>query len=169
MRNHLKEILQVLTEKGVRFVICGGVAVVLHGVERMTLDLDLVVDMSRANLERLVEAMRALNLTPRVPVPPESLLDETARRKMREEKDALVFTFLDLNNPYRQVNIFLTDEPSYQTLSEDAVSIDVGGFVVSVASLPKLIEMKQRVNPPRDKDIQDIRFLTKRLKGDNES
>lgn len=92
MRNHLKEILQVLTEKGARFVICGGVAVVLHGVERMTLDLDLVVDMSRANLERLVEAMRALNLTPRVPVPPESLLDETARRKMREENLCLLFS-----------------------------------------------------------------------------
>lgn len=40
MQNHLKDILKELTERGVQFVICGGVALVLHGVERMTLDLD---------------------------------------------------------------------------------------------------------------------------------
>jgi hypothetical protein len=79
---------------------------VLHGVERMTLDLALVVDMSAENLQRLIDAMRKLNLKPRVPVPPESLLDENSRRKMREEKQALVFSFLDFSNPFRQVDIF---------------------------------------------------------------
>ncbi len=59
MQNHLKDILQELTERGVLFVVCGGVAVVLHGVERMTLDLDIVVDMTRENLQRLIDAMRA--------------------------------------------------------------------------------------------------------------
>jgi hypothetical protein len=113
MRNHLKDILQELTEQGVQFVVCGGVAVVLHGVERMTLDLDLVIEMSHENLQRFIDAMRALNLVPRVPVPPEALLDETSRRKMREEKGALVFTFHDIKNPFRQVDIFLTNEPSF--------------------------------------------------------
>jgi hypothetical protein len=87
MQNHLKDILQELTERGVQFVVCGGVAVVLHGVERMTLDLDLVVDMSRENLQRLIDAMRALNLTPRVPVPPEDLLSPEKVRIMIEEKN----------------------------------------------------------------------------------
>jgi intracellular sulfur oxidation DsrE/DsrF family protein len=42
MNNHLKDILTALAKKGVRFVVCGGVAVALHGVERMTLDLLLI-------------------------------------------------------------------------------------------------------------------------------
>jgi predicted nucleotidyltransferase len=163
MRNHLKEILKELTERGVQFVVCGGVAVVLHGVERMTLDLDLVVEMSRENLQRFIDAMRALNLVPRVPVPPEALLDETSRRKMREEKGALVFTFHDIKNPFRQVDIFLTNEPSFQTLHEDAEKVDVNGFSVSIASPLKLIEMKRKVNPMRAKDIQDINFLINKI------
>ncbi len=46
MQNHLNEILMVLSEKNVEFVVAGGVAVVLHEVERLTLDLDLAVKMT---------------------------------------------------------------------------------------------------------------------------
>ncbi len=169
MQNHLKDILKELTERGVQFVVCGGVAVVLHGVERMTLDLDLVVDMTRENLQRLIDSMRALNLTPRVPVPPEALLDETARRKMHEDKGALVFTFQDVNKPFRQVDIFLVDDPSYQTLSKDAQSVDLNGFCINIASPLKLIEMKRKVNPMREKDIQDVKFLIKKIKREDEA
>jgi hypothetical protein len=37
-------IFAALAERGVRFVVVGGVAVVLHGHSRSTVDLDLVID-----------------------------------------------------------------------------------------------------------------------------
>lgn len=43
MENYLKEMLVTLTDAGVEFVVGGGVACVLHGVERVTLDLDIAV------------------------------------------------------------------------------------------------------------------------------
>jgi hypothetical protein len=42
--------------------------------------------MTRENLQRLIDAMRALNLTPRVPVPPEDLLEPEKAHIMVEEK-----------------------------------------------------------------------------------
>jgi hypothetical protein len=58
MSNHIKEILFALTDAEVAFIVGGGVATVFHGVERVTLDIDLALDMEPANVEK-----RALLLT----------------------------------------------------------------------------------------------------------
>jgi hypothetical protein len=39
MSNHINEILFALTDAEVEFIVGGGVAAVLHGVERVTLDI----------------------------------------------------------------------------------------------------------------------------------
>ena len=49
MNNYLREILENLVEQDVKFIICGGVAAVLHGVERMTIDLDISLDLERTD------------------------------------------------------------------------------------------------------------------------
>jgi hypothetical protein len=68
MKNYLKEMLVTLADAGVEFVVGGGVACVLHGVERVTLDLDVAVQLNAPNLDRLIGAVERLNLQPRVPV-----------------------------------------------------------------------------------------------------
>src|SRR6476619_8620427 len=68
MENYLKEMLVTLANAGVEFVVGGGVACVLHGVERVTLDLDVAVQMDPPNLDRLIRAVERLDLQPRVPV-----------------------------------------------------------------------------------------------------
>jgi hypothetical protein len=56
MENYLKKMLVTLADAGVEFVVGGGVACVLHGVERVTLDLDVAVQMNAPNLDRLIRA-----------------------------------------------------------------------------------------------------------------
>lgn len=68
MENYLKKMLVTLADAGVEFVVGGGVACVLHGVERVTLDLDVAVQMNSPNLDRLICAVEQLDLQPRVPV-----------------------------------------------------------------------------------------------------
>jgi len=155
MQNHLKKILKELTERGVQFIVCGGVAVVLHGVERMTLDLDLVVEMSHENLQRFIDAMRALNLVPRVPVPPEDLLSPEKVRIMIEEKHMAAFSFINLKNPFQQVDILILEK--VDDFLSDAEVQDVGGFEIKIASKERLIEMKKRAG--REKDLLDIQSL----------
>jgi predicted nucleotidyltransferase len=51
------ELLRLLKHHGVRFVMVGGLAVGVHGHERYTKDLDLLVDPSVANARRLGSAL----------------------------------------------------------------------------------------------------------------
>ncbi|MCH7891199.1 MAG: hypothetical protein IH921_06830 [Gemmatimonadetes bacterium] len=46
----LEAIFAVLNGGGVRYLVAGGVAVNAHGYQRMTQDLDLVLDLERNNV-----------------------------------------------------------------------------------------------------------------------
>jgi hypothetical protein len=166
--NHLKDMIITLARQKVEFIICGGVALVLHGVERMTIDLDLVVDLRESNLRSFLKAMKILQLQPRVPVPTEILLDPEKRQILVDEKNALVFTFIDLKNPYRQIDIFITDKISFDHLKDHVDIINLDGFKVKLLTKEKLLEMKKTIDPARDKDIFDIKALEKMLRENKE-
>ncbi|MBV9491682.1 MAG: hypothetical protein JO069_18475 [Verrucomicrobia bacterium] len=159
--SYLVETLCVLVDHEVQFVVAGGVAVVLHGVERMTLDLDVAVSLDRKNLERFLVAMRKLELEPRAPVPAELILQPKAVERLIREKNALVFTFWSPREPYRQIDMFLTRENSFDDLVADAQVLPIQGRSIRFASRQKLIEMKRRVQPVRQKDLSDIQALIK--------
>jgi hypothetical protein len=52
MQNYYADILIKLYDARVKFILAGGVASVLHGVERLTLGIDIAVEMSEDNLGR---------------------------------------------------------------------------------------------------------------------
>ena len=56
-----EQMFQVLEEHGVRFVLIGGFAAVIHGSPYVTTDIDLVPEGSLENLGRLSGALRAMN------------------------------------------------------------------------------------------------------------
>jgi hypothetical protein len=56
-----KELLQILINEKVEFVVIGGLAANIHGVSRPTYDLDICYSRSKENLERLVHALKPLN------------------------------------------------------------------------------------------------------------
>ncbi len=162
-RPYLIELIASLADNDVAFIICGGMAAVYHGVERMTMDLDISLDMELGNVHRFLETVRELGLVPRPPVPPESLLEPDTLRRFVQEKNARVFTFWDPETPYRQIDVFLTDDQSYALLKDFTVNAKVDGRTVRVLSMPKLLELKTRIPNPRDKDRLDIEALRKRM------
>jgi predicted nucleotidyltransferase len=58
--NDFERILTSLRSADVSFVIVGGVAATVHGSARLTSDVDIVYERSRANIERLVHALTPL-------------------------------------------------------------------------------------------------------------
>jgi len=159
--NHLKEILLELEKAGVSFIVCGGVAVVLHGVERMTLDLDISLAMDEDNLRRFLQTMTRGGLRPRAPVSGEILLDPEKVAWLLHWKKALVFSFIDPDNPFRQVDVFLTENCRFEALAPHATTMTVEGVVLRVISREKLIEMKRDIQPIRPKDLADIEALSR--------
>lgn len=66
----LEEALEALTDAlndvGAPWMIIGGVAIIAHGVRRMTADIDAVVRGDRASPEALVRALRRWSIVPRI-------------------------------------------------------------------------------------------------------
>ena len=56
----LLKICQALNSAGARYVVIGGMAMVLHGFNRGTEDIDLLVDRAVENIARLREALSIL-------------------------------------------------------------------------------------------------------------
>jgi len=161
--NPYSEILGELARARVQFVLGGGLACVLQGVERVTMDVDVAVLMEPANFAAFCACMARLNLRPRLPIPPQHLLDPEVVEAMVQEKNALVYTFVDADRPVRQVDVFLAPHLSYPALLPDTECIDLTDFSVRVLTKKKLLALKLGIHPSRAKDSIDIEFLRRHV------
>ncbi len=57
MLNRLRDVFKSFQQHDVRYVVIGGIASVLYGVPRATFDLDILVEATPENAERLLQAM----------------------------------------------------------------------------------------------------------------
>lgn len=165
---NLFDLLKALSKANVQYVICGGVACVLHGVERATYDVDLSVSFDICNLEKIIEVAKKFNLKPRIPEPVEFLFDEKKRKEWFEKKGALVYTFVSEKTPL-QLDIFLSYPKTYEELFENSDEINIDDVKVKVTSITDLLFVKKLINPLRDKDILDIKELEKIYEQKNKS
>lgn len=160
---HYEEILAALVDSDVDFIVGGGVACVLHGVERVTMDVDIAVATDRANFSKFLDAMESLGLKPRVPIDPRSLLEASVLDHIIREKHALVFSFLDPDLPTRHVDIFLRDDLNHEALALHVETVEFRGKSLKLVSKRKLLEIKLAIDPPRLRDQIDIEFLRKNV------
>jgi hypothetical protein len=57
-----RELIGALEDAGVIYVAIGGVAVIAHGSQRITIDLDVIIEPTRENAARLLDALVASKL-----------------------------------------------------------------------------------------------------------
>lgn len=138
-------------------MLVGGLAVNLHGVPRLTADLDLALALDAANVERFVGLMADLGYRPRVPADPMGLPDPLMRRAWIEEKGMLVFTFWHPQSPFADVDILLSLGIPFDDLWADRVSKQLGETTVYVASIQHLKALKRVAG--RKQDLADIEAL----------
>lgn len=151
-------LIVALAEADVEFVVCGGVACVLHGVERVTMDLDIRVPELDDNFRRLVDVLDRRGMVSRIPEPLDSLCDAKRREAWVLEKDALVWT-AQSSDGLQQLDVFLSYPIPWEDLRRDARAVQVRGVPVFVSSKAHLIQAKRSVTPPRRKDLRDIEDL----------
>jgi hypothetical protein len=61
MLNRLQDVFKFFQQHEVRYMVIGGVASVLYGVPRATFDLDILIEATTENAERLYLADRIHN------------------------------------------------------------------------------------------------------------
>jgi len=146
-----QRILEELAEHEVEFVLVGGIAAQTHGNTRMTNDVDVVPAPDRRNLERLAEALRALEA--RVLNPGHEDLEIDAAMLPRA-------TIWQLATPHGDIDV-LHDAPGagpYAQLRERALVIALGDLKIPVAGRDDLIRMKLARGRPVDR--ADVAALT---------
>jgi len=156
-----EEVFREFELQGVQYLLVGGVAVNIYGYVRMTMDLDIMVDLSEDNISRIIRVMEKLGFSPRAPVDPHDFISEEKRDEWIKKMGAMVFTFIDLKKPFRQIDVFLTNPMSFSEAFARRKVMAIGGITLSVACLDDLIEMKERAGRPRD--LEDASHL-KRIK-----
>jgi len=154
----LSEIFRALDDADVRYLVVGGVAVVLHGHPRFTADLDLVLDLTPTNASAAIETLQSLDYRPRAPVPAEDFANEEVRRKWRDEKELTVFSLWSPSYPGTEVDLFVEEPFDFEEAWSrrlDAVLDD--GTTVHVVGMEDLRSLKQTTGRP--KDLDDIEKL----------
>lgn len=153
----LEAIFRALERADVRYLVVGGVAVVLHGHPRFTADLDLVLALDAANVRAALGALRPLGYVPRAPVPAEDLADPARREDWIRNKGMTVFSLASPTHPATEVDLFVEEPFPFDEAYARALRADLGELRVSVASLADLVAMKRRSGRPQD--LEDVRNL----------
>lgn len=160
MRGRIEQVLGALTGAEVRYLVVGGVAVVLHGHLRTTLDLDLVLHLDPDNLERALGVFSDLGFQPRAPVSLRAFADPETRAAWAREKNMTVFSLWHPEHQGFAVDLFLQEPFDFNAAYRRALVVPIHGIEATVLSLPDLIEMKWAVGRPQDlTDIEALREL----------
>lgn len=138
------EMIRVLDEHRVSYVLIGGMAGVTHGSSLVTTDLDICYERSPENLQRLAAALVALGARLRDADEDVPFILDAATLKAG---DSFTFTTdagnLDcLGTP--------AGTTGYEELNVNAATADLDPFSVRVASLEDLIRMKRAAGRPQD-------------------
>lgn len=153
----------ILAAARIRFVLVGGLALVLHGLDRLTADVDLVIDLSTESVRAAVRALTAAGYRPLAPVDPIALADPAQRLEWQSLHNMQVFSFWDSTNARPTVDIMLASPVPFEDLWAAASMINIAGHDVRVASIEHLIRMKTAAG--RAQDLADIERLQAKLEG----
>ncbi len=145
-------IVAALARHDVRYVLIGGYAAELQGVQWLTYDLDIVIESREENYVALAAALVAIDAW--CLVPPGSV------QRIRPDLDrirSLTGTMM-LRTRHGRLDVLKSSDSGsggadYAALMAEALEITVGGASVFVAGLPAILRMKRAANRPKDQKV----------------
>jgi len=160
------DLFGALQEEKVKYVVVGGLAINLHGVERATMDVDLVLAMDDDNLRSFLNAARKLSLKPFLPVALESLCDAKQLEAWVQEKHLIAFSLQSLSPNLPTVDIIVRPAVSFEAMYRNRIQKNVGGVQLNLASIDDLITLKTGTGRKRDaSDIEALKIV-RRITGE---
>jgi hypothetical protein len=161
------DLFEALGRYDVRYVVVGGLAMNLHGVERATMDVDLAVALDAGNLSRAIDAFAALHLKPIAPIALDDARDPARLAQWRREKNMIALGLQSTEGFAPTVGVLTQPAVPFSKLEADSIEKALGGITIRIASIDDLIALKRAGG--REVDAADIRALEtlKRIRGAN--
>jgi predicted nucleotidyltransferase len=166
MAQRFEPVLKTLNDANVRYLVVGGVAVVLHGHLRTTADLDLVIELGPENLARALDALERSGFQPRPPVPLRSFADPKTRRSWIETKNLQVFSLWHEGLPGFEVDLFVEEPFDFDQAFDRRVDVSLASTSAPVVCLDDLLALKRAAG--RERDLDDVAVLESLSRDDDD-
>lgn len=134
-----------LNQEGVRYILIGGFAVVIHGFTRGTKDIDLLLDSSEENIQKLKKAMSTL---------PDNAISLIKNDEVRKHGVVRIADEFVVDLMAKACGI------DFEEASKGIEFFEIEGVVIPIPKKELLIRMKDTVRPS---DKMDVQFLKARI------
>ncbi len=149
----LSKLIKALKKEKINYMIVGGYAVNFHGYSRNTVDIDLIIKFTLANLKKIEKLLQQMGMVSRLPIDAASVYN--FRDEYIKNRNLIAWNFYNENDPTDQIDILINHDVS----DFKSEKFRVGQLELKVISKEDLIRMKKKAG--RDKDLLDIKELTK--------
>ncbi|GAB3890939.1 nucleotidyltransferase [Spirosoma agri] len=141
-----RDFLVALQKRKVLYVLVGGYSVILHGYNRTTGDMDILVEKSAENYERIVDAFLDFGMP---------TFDMTADNFLNN----LAFDVFTFGRQPVAIDILTTIKGlTFTEIFAHSSEIDVDGLSIRLIHYNHLIRVKEAAGRPRDlNDIEQLR------------
>ncbi|MFH1067312.1 MAG: hypothetical protein V1746_05370 [bacterium] len=146
-----------LNRHDICYLVVGGLAVNLHGVARLTLDVDIVVDAARDQSATWEEICAELKLKPRHPISWRQMYSWEDRRRLFREKGLLALNLISEKPEEPMVDILFDPPFDFAEAFARRVIQQVEGVSIPIAAKKDLVTMKKIAG--RAKDLRDVSYL----------
>lgn len=153
----LEPIFAALNQAGIRYLVVGGLATVLHGHARLTSDLDMIIDLEPDEAAKAIDVLVGLGFQPRAPVDPKQFADPATRTAWIVEKGMRVFSMWDPNKPVLEIDLFVDHPILFEELWAESEVMPLSDTSARVVSANHLIQLKRLAGRPQD--LMDVEAL----------
>ncbi|MBI4655867.1 MAG: nucleotidyltransferase [Elusimicrobia bacterium] len=140
--NKLAKVCSSLNKYAVEYIIIGGCAIFIHGYERMTQDIDVLINANDKNIEKFKMALGEFL--------PEACKELTNNDIKENAVIRMVSEDLIIDVIHR------IGDFDYKTIKNDIIIEEIYGVKILVAGLNSMLKLKQGV---RETDKKDFLFL----------
>jgi predicted nucleotidyltransferase len=155
----LAELLDLLLDASVEFILVGGGAAVIHGAPVTTQDVDIVHSRQPANVDRLMQVLSRLD----------ARVIDPAGRDLKPERAALAGTGQSLlRTRLGRIDALgaLHDGRGYEELLANTDTVDFDGRSLRIVDLQTLIEIKSGTGRAKDRLVVPILLALARQRSD---
>jgi len=143
----LERILKILIKCKVEFIIIGGFASIIHGASYVTKDLDICVNFSTENADRILKAITPYHPQHRMH-PKGPPLDETPESLSKYKN---IYLHTDLGEVDMQGEI--TGLGKFEDLINRTIEVELYGKKCKVLDIDALITTKKALGRPKDMQV----------------
>lgn len=156
------KLFKTLHQFKVRYLVCGGLAVNIYGIPRMTADVDILIDFNEENLTNFETAVKVLMFQSAIPIPIKTFVNKETRQKAIIEKNLIAYSYYNSGLSLMNLDVLMDVPIDFEKLWDNRTTKKVKDTEIQLVSIEDLIALKKYAN--RLQDQNDVLLLSKLLK-----